>query len=67
MRDLLDKALDTLPPAQRAVVELTYFSGYSYEEIATIMGCSVNTVKTRMFHARSKLRKTMPALANHER
>ena len=67
LRDSLDKALDTLPPAQRAVVELTYFSGYSYEEIAAIMDCPVNTVKTRMFHARAKLRKTMPALTKDER
>jgi RNA polymerase sigma factor (sigma-70 family) len=67
LRDSLDKALDKLPPAQRAVVELTYFGGYSYEEIAAIMDCPVNTVKTRMFHARAKLRKTMPALAKDER
>ena len=67
LRDSLDKALDTLPPAQRAVVELTYFGGYSYEEIAAIMDCPVNTVKTRMFHARAKLRKTMPALTMDER
>ena len=67
LRDSLDKALDTLPPAQRAVVELTYFSGYSYEEIAAIMDCPVNTVKTRMFHARAKLRKTLPALTKDER
>ena len=66
LRDSLDKALETLPPAQRTVVELTYFSGYSYEEIAAIMGCPVNTVKTRMFHARLKLRKALPALANGE-
>jgi RNA polymerase sigma-70 factor (ECF subfamily) len=66
LRDLLDKALDTLPPAQRAVVELTYFNGHSYEEIAAIAGCCVNTVKTRMFHARAKLRKALPALAHDE-
>lgn len=66
LRDLLDKALDALPPAQRAVVELSYFGGYSYEEIAAITGCPVNTVKTRMFHARAKLRKALPALANDE-
>ena len=62
LRDLLTKALDDLPPAQRAVVDLTYFGGYSYEEIAAIMDCPVNTVKTRMFHARAKLRKAIPAL-----
>ena len=66
MRDLLAKALDDLPPAQRAVVELTYFGGYSYEEIGAITGCPVNTVKTRMFHARAKLRKALPALAKDE-
>lgn len=62
LRDSLDKALATLPPAQRAVVELTYFNGCSYEEIAAIVGCCVNTVKTRMFHARAKLRNILPAL-----
>jgi RNA polymerase sigma-70 factor, ECF subfamily len=67
LRDVLTKALDALPPAQRAVVELTYFGGYSYEEIAAIMGCPVNTVKTRMFHARMKLREILPALAQDER
>ena len=41
---------------QRAVVELTYYHGCSYKEIATIIGCPVNTVKTRMFHALRKLR-----------
>jgi RNA polymerase sigma-70 factor (ECF subfamily) len=48
-------ALQTLPPEQRAVVELTFYHGCSYLEIATIAGCPVNTVKTRMFHARRRL------------
>jgi RNA polymerase sigma factor (sigma-70 family) len=52
---LLVRALETLPPEQRAVVELTLSHGYSYQEIAAIMGCPVNTVKTRMFHARQRL------------
>ena len=64
LRETLHKALEALSPAQRAVVELTYFGGYSYEEIAAIMGCGVNTVKTRMFYARAKLRKALPALTN---
>jgi RNA polymerase sigma-70 factor (ECF subfamily) len=34
----------------------------SYPEIATIMGCPVNTVKTRMFHARRRLREILPDL-----
>jgi len=66
LRETLHKALEGLSPAQRAVVELTYFGGYSYDEIAAIMGCGVNTVKTRMFYARAKMRKALPALANDE-
>jgi RNA polymerase sigma factor (sigma-70 family) len=49
------RALDSLSPEQRAVVELTYYSGLSYAEIAEILRCSVNTVKTRMWHARRHL------------
>jgi RNA polymerase sigma-70 factor, ECF subfamily len=62
LRDLLDTALRHLSAEHRAVVELTYFYGCSYEEIAAIAACPVNTVKTRMFHARAKLRKLLPAL-----
>lgn len=62
LRDLLDEALRHLSAEHRAVVELTYFYGYSYDEIAAIAGCPVNTVKTRMFHARAKLKKLLPAL-----
>ena len=35
-------------------VELCYELGYSCEEIAAIMNCPVNTVKTRLFHARAQ-------------
>jgi RNA polymerase sigma-70 factor (ECF subfamily) len=62
LRDLLDEALRHLSPEHRAVVELTYFYGCSYEEIAAIAACPVNTVKTRMFHARAKLKKLLPLL-----
>jgi RNA polymerase sigma-70 factor (ECF subfamily) len=62
LRDLLDAALRHLSAEHRAVVELTYFYGCSYEEIAAIAACPINTVKTRMFHARAKLKKLLPAL-----
>jgi RNA polymerase sigma-70 factor (ECF subfamily) len=62
LRDLLDAALRHLSAEHRAVVELTYFYGCSYEEIAAIAACPVNTVKTRMFHARAKLKKLLPVL-----
>jgi len=58
----LASGLDKISADQRSVIELTYFSGYSYQEIANIMDCPVNTVKTRMFHARRKLSKLLPLL-----
>lgn len=49
------RAIDSLPPEQGAVVELTYYHDLSYAEIAKIVGCPVNTVKTRMSYARRRL------------
>lgn len=54
-RRALDRALAALPLEQRTVVQLTYFHDMAYGDIADIMGCPVNTVKTRMFHARRRL------------
>lgn len=62
LRDWLVQALEQLPVEQRLAVELCYELGYSCEEISTIMGCPVNTVKTRLFHARAKLQKLLPVL-----
>ena len=62
LRDWLLHALVQLPVEQRLAVELCYELGYSCEEISTIMSCPVNTVKTRLFHARAKLQKLLPAL-----
>lgn len=52
----LARALDELSAAHRAVVTLTYFHGIGYQEIAEIVDCPVDTVKTRMFHARRRLK-----------
>ena len=55
-------AFDHLSTEQRIVVELTYFQGLHYSEIASIMQCPENTVKTRMFHARKILAQMLPKL-----
>lgn len=60
IRARLDRALRSFSAEQRAVVVLTYFEGYSYREIAEIVGCPVATVKTRMFHARRRLKTFLP-------
>jgi RNA polymerase sigma-70 factor (ECF subfamily) len=51
----VDAALGALPLEQRTVVQLTYFHDMGYADIADVMGCPQNTVKTRMFHARRRL------------
>ena len=63
LRDWLTRALAELPVEQRLAVELCYELGHSCEEIAAIMDCPVNTVKTRLFHARGKLQRLLPQLA----
>jgi len=52
-------ALLALSPEHREVVQLTFFHGLSYAEIAVIVKCPVNTVKTRMLHARRKLQQVL--------
>jgi RNA polymerase sigma-70 factor (ECF subfamily) len=52
----LQRALESLSHEHRNVVVLTYFHDLSYAEIAVVMNCPVDTVKTRMFHARRKLK-----------
>jgi len=56
LRARLDEALAHLTPEHRAVIDLTYFQGYSCKEIAEITGCPVATVKTRMFYARRRMK-----------
>jgi RNA polymerase sigma-70 factor (ECF subfamily) len=55
--NLLRDAIQQLSVDHRAVVDLTYFHEMSYREIADVVGCPVDTVKTRMFHARRHLRR----------
>jgi RNA polymerase sigma factor (sigma-70 family) len=55
-RAALMHALDMLSREQRSVLVLTYFHELPYAEIAQIMSCPVDTVKTRVFHARRRLR-----------
>ncbi len=61
--DWLAKGMSQLSLEHRMTLELAYFLGHSCEEIATIAGCPVATVKTRMFHARQRLRHLLPPLA----
>lgn len=65
-RDWLDKGLRRLPEDLRLTVELVYGQGHTLEETAAIMGCPVGTAKSRLFHARVRLRNLLPALAGEQ-
>lgn len=56
---LLQRAIAELSAEHRAVVEFTYFHEMGYREIAQIMACPIDTVKTRMFHARRRLKRRL--------
>jgi len=62
-QEWIEEAMRELPIEQRLCLELAYMMGHSCEEIAGITSCSVNTVKTRLFHARRKLATLLPRLA----
>jgi len=55
-RAALEQALAALSTEQRSVLVLTYFHDLPYAEIAQIVDCPPDTVKTRMFHGRRRLR-----------
>ncbi len=53
--DLLRTAIEQLSSDHREVIELTFFQGLNYKEIAKIVECPEGTVKTRMYHAKKQL------------
>jgi RNA polymerase sigma-70 factor, ECF subfamily len=64
----IESALAMLPAEQRLAIELAYFMGYSCNEIAIIAECPVGTVKTRMHHARIRMRQLLSRFsASHDR
>lgn len=59
---LLERAIDSLPDDFRTVLVMRTIEGMSIEETAELLGIKPETVKTRLFRARSLLK---DALADH--
>jgi RNA polymerase sigma-70 factor, ECF subfamily len=55
------ECMGRLPPEQRECLHLVYFEDLSLSEVAAIQGCPENTVKTRLFHARRKIKPCLRA------
>jgi RNA polymerase sigma-70 factor (ECF subfamily) len=55
----LQRALDELPIEQRVVIVLCAVEERTAAEVASIVGAPENTVRTRLFHAKRKLRESM--------
>jgi len=62
-REWVGAALVQLAEEQRTVLELFYRFGHSCEEIAEMVDCPTNTVKSRMFHGRRNMQRLLPPLA----
>ncbi len=56
---ILREALGQLPDRMRRAVELRLEQDFKYREIARIMGVSVQTIKSQLFQARSRLREIL--------
>lgn len=54
-------ALTALPPVQRRAIELAYFGGHTYADVARLMQAPLGTTKTRIRNALRLLRETMDA------
>ncbi len=49
---IMKRAVATLSPKHREILELVFYQDLSYPEVAELLGIPVNTVKTRVFHAK---------------
>jgi RNA polymerase sigma-70 factor (ECF subfamily) len=58
--DVLQQAIDSLPPKQQSAVVLYYLHGYSLAESAEIASCNVGTMKSRVHYALKALRSRLP-------
>lgn len=64
VREMVDDAIDRLPPLYREVLHLRYLEGLAYKEIAQALDVSVSAVETRIFRAKGLLRTELAGLAD---
>jgi RNA polymerase sigma-70 factor (ECF subfamily) len=67
LAERLRRALESLPPDQRAVFALYATGELTYGQIAEALGIPIGTVMSRLFHARRKLHEMLPDLSPQTR
>ena len=66
-RQALGAAMEELPPDQRAVVHLKLWEDLTFEQIASVLGVSINTAGSRYRYALDKLRHRLRPLHDETR
>jgi RNA polymerase sigma-70 factor, ECF subfamily len=61
LEDKVAKALDELPREERRAIELAYFEGYTYVEVARSLGQPEGTVKSRIRQGMQRMRVALVA------
>ncbi|WP_435236113.1 RNA polymerase sigma factor RpoE [Psychromonas sp. PT13] len=65
IQNVIHKAIEQLPAELKSAITLRELEGMSYEEIASIEGCPIGTVRSRIFRARDAIDKQLkPLLEN---
>lgn len=59
--DEVKAALDALPANERAAINLAYYKGHTYREVATLLHQPEGTIKSRIRSGLQKLRVSLPA------
>ncbi len=62
LQDTVHRVLGGLPEAQRVLIILRDIEGLNYQQIATVLGCSVSSVKLRLFRARRGFKERMESI-----
>jgi RNA polymerase sigma-70 factor (ECF subfamily) len=60
-------ALDELAPEHREVLLLRFIEEMSYQEMASVLGCRLGTVRSRLHYAKGALRRALERNSEHER
>ena len=66
LKSILIEQVSRLKPDHKEVIVLRDYQGLSYEEIAEVLGCSLQAVKSRLFRARSVLRERLAAYLEYQ-